>query len=158
MTSKGQKGFSTVEFAIVAAVLLTVILGVIDISRLFFSVAALSEGTRRGARMAAVCPVNDPAIALAAVFGGSGDSPIVGGLRTDHVDVDYLDESGAPIPDPSPGAGFKAIEYVRVRLNGGFQLRSVIPGFSRLIPLPDFEATLPRESLGIPREGAVVSC
>lgn len=159
MTIRAQKGLSTVEFAIVAMVLLVVVLGVMDISRLYFSVAALNEGTRRGVRMAAVCPVNDPAIARAAVFGvDSSSSPIVAGLQTDHIDLDYLDESGAPIADPGSEAGFDLIRYVRVRLNGGFQLQSVIPGFSQLIPLPDFEATLPRESLGIPREGTVVPC
>ncbi|HEX6260758.1 MAG TPA: TadE family protein, partial [Woeseiaceae bacterium] len=76
---KRQSGVTTVEFAIVALVLLTVILAVIDISRLYFTVAALNEATRRGARVAAVCPVDDPAIAQAAVFntlGETGPSPI----------------------------------------------------------------------------------
>ncbi len=156
-----QKGITTVEFAIVALVLLTVIIAIIDISRLYFSAAALNEGTRRGARMAAVCPVNDPAIAQAAVFNTSGDagaSRIVGGLQTEHIDVLYLDSSGTPVANPEEEAGFDMVRYVRVRINGGFQLQTFIPGFQQLIPVPDFAATLPRESLGIPREGVVVPC
>lgn len=161
MRTRHQQGITTVEFAIVASVLLLVIIGIIDISRLYFSVAALNEATRRGARMAAVCPVDDPAIAQAAVFnesGNDGASPIVAGLQTGYIDVDYLNETGGPVADPFSEAGFKAIRYVRVRLNGGFQLQTMIPGISQLVSLPDFAATLPRESLGVPREGAIVPC
>ena len=155
-----QSGLATVEFAIVAGVLLTVIIAVIDISRLYFSVAALNEATRRGARVAAVCSVGDPAIAQIAVFNASGDvgsSPIVAGLQTQHVDVEYLNANGTLVASPG-GAGFENIRYVRVGINGGFQLQTFIPGFSQLIPVTSFTATLPRESLGIPREGAVTAC
>ena len=160
MNSARQSGLATVEFAVVAGVLLTVIIAVIDISRLYFSVASLNEATRRGARVAAVCPVGDPAIAQIAVFNTSGDaggSPIVAGLQTQHIDVEYLDANGTPVASPG-GAGFESIRYVRVRINGGFQLQTFIPGFSQLIPVANFMATLPRESLGIPREGAVTLC
>lgn len=160
MNIKTQKGLATVEFAVVAVVLLTVILGVIDISRLYFSVAALNEATRRGARVAAVCPVNDPAIAQIAVFNTSGDtgsSPIMSGLQPSHIDVQYLDSSGTAVGNPG-GVGYLDIRYVRVRINGGFQLQTFIPGLSQFISVPDFAATLPRESLGIPRVGVVVPC
>jgi hypothetical protein len=156
-----QSGLTTVEFAIVAAVLLTVIIAIIDISRLYFSVASLNEATRRGARVAVVCPVNDPAIAQVAVFnvsGETGPSPIVGGLETQHIDVEYLDTNGTSIDDPAPGAGFGDIRYVRVRINEDFQLRTFIPGLPQVIPIPDFAATLPRESLGFSREGVSVPC
>lgn len=160
MSINSQSGVTTVEFAVVAVVLVTVIIAVIDIGRLYFSVAALNEATRRGARVAAVCPVNDPAIAQIAVFndsGNAGDSPIVGGLQPQHIDVDYLDGGGAPVASPA-GAGWPNIRYVRVSINGGFQLQMFIPGFTQLIPVPDFAATLPRESLGVPRDGVVTPC
>ena len=159
-SNKRQSGITTVEFAIVAAVLITVIIAVIDISRLFFSVAALNEATRRGARVAAVCPINDPAIAQVAVFnvsGETGPSPIVGGLETQHIDVEYLNVNGAPVTNPTSVAGFMTIRYVRVGING-FQLQTFVPGLSRVISVPDFAATLPRESLGVPREGVIVPC
>jgi Flp pilus assembly protein TadG len=160
MNVNSQSGLATVEFAIVAVVLMTVILAVIDISRLYFAVVSLNEATRRGARAAAVCPINDPAIAQIAVFntsGQSGPSPTVAGLQTQHVDVQYLNADGAPVASPA-GAGFMNIRYVRVRINGGFQLQTFIPGLSQLVALPDFAATLPRESLGVPRDGVVVPC
>jgi hypothetical protein len=104
--------------------------------------------------------VGDSAIAQIAVFNVSGDagsSPIVAGLQTQHVDVEYLNANGAPVASPA-GAGFANIRYVRVRINGGFQLQTFIPGFSQLIPVTGLTATLPRESLGIPRDGAVTPC
>jgi hypothetical protein len=155
-----QSGIAVVEFAVVAVVLLTVIIGVIDVSRLYFTVAALNEATRRGVRVAVVCPINDPAIQQAAAFnesGNSGASPIVGGLLPQHFDVQYLNSTGGPVANPG-GAGFLNIRYARVRLNGGFQVQTFVPGLQRVIPLPDFAATLPRESLGIPRVGTVQAC
>jgi hypothetical protein len=61
------------------------------------------------------------------------------------------------VADPG-GAGYGSIRYVRVSINGGFQLQTFIPGLSLVIPTPDFTATLPRESLGVPRDGVVVPC
>jgi hypothetical protein len=150
-----------VEFAVVAGVLLTVIIAIIDVSRLYFSVASLNEATRRGARVATVCPVGDPAIAQVAVFnasGDSGESPIVHNLQPHHIDVAYLDEDGEPVAAPATESGFASIRYVRVRISGGFQLQTIIPGMNQLISVPDFAATLPRESLGIPREGEILPC
>lgn len=156
-----QSGLATVEFAIVAGLLLTVILAIIDVSRLYFSVASLNEATRRGVRVAVVCPVGDPAIAQVAVFNTSGDagaSPIVYGLQPQHIDVEYLGADGAPVVNPGTTAGFGNIRYVRVGINGAFTLQTIIPGFTRLLSVPVFAATLPRESLGIPREGEILPC
>jgi Flp pilus assembly protein TadG len=137
-----------------------IIIAVVDIGRLFYTTASLNESTRRGARAAAVCPINDPAIAQIAVFntsGNSGASATVNGLVPANIDVRYLNDAGAAVADPA-GAGFTNIRYVRVSINGGFVLQTLIPGLSAVIPTPNFTATLPRESLGVPRQGAVVPC
>lgn len=157
MKAGAQAGLATVEFAVVAAVLLTIIIAAIDISRLFFSVAALNEATRRGVRVAVVCPVSDSAIAQVAVFNATdGGNPLVAGLQPEHVSVQYLDSAGGAVASPG-GAGYGSIRYVRVGIEG-LQLRTLIPGFSGLIPVPDFAATLPRESLGVLRDGTEVPC
>lgn len=160
MDIRSQSGLATVEFAIVAAVLMTIIIAVVDLGRLFYTVAALNEAARRGARVAVVCPINDPAIPQVAVFNTSGDSggsPLVNGLTPAHIDVEYLNSNGTAVGDPA-GAGFEQIRYVRVRINGGFQLQTLIPGLSIAFPAPDFSSTLPRESLGVPRTGVVQPC
>jgi TadE-like protein len=156
MMRRLQSGATTVEFAIVGVALLLIIFGVIEFGRALFVVNALTEATRRGARMAAVCPVGDPKPARVAIFdSGGGSSAIVSGLTTANVVIEYLDINGAPIG--SPAANFSAIRYVRARIVG-FTLPLAIPFVMPTLPLAGFSATLPRESLGVPRVGTVQPC
>lgn len=160
MIRRWQKGITTVEFAIVAAVLFMMIFGVLEIARGYYVYSILDEVARRGSRLAAVCPVNDPAVPQLAVFNPSGDgsdSPLVKGLSPANVVVDYLDASAAVVSNPAT-TGFAQIRYVRARIIG-FQHTMIVPfGTITTIQMPEFESILPRESLGIPREGAITPC
>jgi hypothetical protein len=140
-TRRNQQGTTTVEFAIVGLVFFTVLFGLIDLSRIFFSLAALDESTRRGARVAAVCPVNDPLVAQVAIFNG-----LVPTLGTQNIAVQYLDVDGNLVGAPA-GAGYGSIRYVRVRIQN-LQLQMFIPGLATLLTMPAFETTIPSESLG----------
>jgi len=142
-----------VEFALVAAVLFTMIFGVIEVARAFFVSSALDEATRRGARMAAVCPINDAAVFQAAAF----NNTLIPDLDAGDITVEYLDDTGAIVGNPAVPAGFRVIRYVRVRVVG-YQHQTIIPFVSALIDLPEYATVLPRESLGIPRQGAIVPC
>ena len=155
MTRYRQYGLSTVEFAIVAALLFMMIFGVIEVGRAFFVASALDEATRRGARMAVVCPVNDPAIAQAAAF----DNALIPGLDVSDIVVEYLDDSANVVLNPAVAAGFITIRYVRVRVVG-FQHQMFIPLVTPLsqFTMPEYATILPRESLGIPRTGVVTAC
>lgn len=157
-----QKGFSTVELAIVANVILVIIVGAIEVGRAYFVYATLDEVTRRGARLAAVCPVNDPGIRQMAVFNASGDtsnSQLVPALAPGHVVVEYLDRNSAVVTNPSDPGAFAEIRYVRVRVVG-FQHQLAVPYVTSVasFPMPEFPAVLPRESLGIPRDGVITAC
>nr|WP_305907145.1 TadE family protein [Methylomarinum sp. Ch1-1]MDP4519872.1 pilus assembly protein [Methylomarinum sp. Ch1-1] len=55
---KLQRGASMVEFALIALVFFTLIFGIIEFARVMFVYNTLVEATRRGARVAAVCPVS----------------------------------------------------------------------------------------------------
>lgn len=136
-----QIGTTSVEFAIVGLVFFTVLFAIIDLSRVFWQVAALDESTRRGARIAAVCPVNDPYVAQVALFEG-----LIPNLGTPNILVQYLDEDGAVVGDPA-GAGYGSIRYVRVGIQN-FQLQTFIPGLTSVLTMPAFETTLLSESLG----------
>lgn len=146
---RNQHGTTTVEFAICGAVIITVILAAIELSRAMFTLSVLSEGTRRGARVAAVCPINDPAIAQATAFVS------LPGLTTQNVRLEYLNQTGATIADPA--GNFATIEYVRVRIVN-YQIQVWIPFVNRIFPSPQFSVTLPRESLGVPRSGVITPC
>ncbi len=149
MRARHQAGTTTVEFAICGAVVITMILAVLELSRAMFTLSVLKEGTRRGARVAAVCPLNDPAIATTVQFASLPD------FSASNVAVEYLNSAGTVIGNP--GANFGAIEAVRVRLVN-YQIQLWIPFMSAAFPAPAFTVTLPRESLGIPRQGVVAAC
>jgi len=154
-----QTGTTTVEFAIIGTALMLVLLLTIEMSRLIFVLNTLGEVTRRGARVAAVCPVNDPEIARIAIFSpaGGNDSPIVHDLDTGNIRLTYLDENGTEIggtlTDPST---FVTIRYVRVEIQN-YVHRMVLP-VPVSFTMPGLASTFPRESLGIPRQGVIQSC
>jgi len=155
-TKSQQNGVTTVEFAIVGLLLFVVLFAVIEFGRALFIMNMLTEASRRGARMAAVCPVGDPKPASAAVFdSGSGSSAVVSGLTTANILIEYLDVNGTVIA--SPAANFGQIRYVRATVVG-FSVSLVIPTIMPTLPMSGFSTTLPRESLGIPRAGVVTAC
>lgn len=159
MNIKRQRGTTTVEFAIVGMVMMLCLLGVIEVSRLLFVINTLGESTRRGARLAAVCPVNDPAIAQMAVFNSSGgtNSPVVNNLTTGNILLEYLDVAGAPIGGNfSDPAVYATIAYVRVQIQN-YVHQWIFPG-GLTFNMPPQPSTLPRESLGVPRNEPIQPC
>lgn len=153
MSAHKQRGLVLTETAIVGLVVMIVMFGVLELGRMFFVINALEEAARRGARVAAVCQVNDPAIAQMTIFNASGDSGpsgLIYNLSTGNVDVGYLNDSGAVVADPV--GNYLDIAYVRVSIVN-YQHQLLIPMFIRTINLPEFMATLPRESLGVTPTG-----
>lgn len=150
---RSNRGIATVEFAIVGGLFLVLVFGVIEFGRALFVMNTLTESTRRGARLAVVCPVGDPAPANAAAFTNGG--PVLSGFSSSNVQVQYLDVTGAAIANPS--GNFGAIRYVSVSITG-FSQTLFIPGLTLSVPMGGFTTTLPRESLGIPRAGTVTAC
>lgn len=155
MRRRLELGTTTVEFSIIGLLLMIVVFAVIEFGRAMFVMNTLTEATRRGARMAVVCPVGDPKPATVAVFGNSsGASAVVAGLTTANVQIQYLDVNGAPIA--SPTANFGNIRYVNVSIVG-FSQSFVIPTLATSIPMNGLSTTLPRESLGV-TPTAVTAC
>ena len=117
---KRQQGLTTVEAAIGAALMLILLFGAIEVSRAIFVYNFLDEVTRRGARVAAVCPFNHPGIREAAVFADALDgtidtqSPHVGQLQTSDVRIEYLDAAGNNVHDTFPDQEFEETKFVRV--------------------------------------------
>jgi hypothetical protein len=147
MSRKQQQGLATVETAIVALVMMMTLFGAIEIARAFFVYTTLEEATRRGARVAAVCQVNDPAIReIAALSPGGPVSSVIHGLTTANVVVQYLDQAGNVLGDPMGSYGL--IRYVRVRIVG-FTHQLLIPLVTMSFLTPSFQTTLPAESLGV---------
>jgi Flp pilus assembly protein TadG len=157
---KREQGLFLVEFAVIAVVLVILLFGVIELSRIIWVWNTADEATRRGARVAAVCPINHPAVPEATIFaqaGSGGPSPVLRGLTTANVQVSYLDVNG------DPETTFSDIKFVRVALVN-YTLTPLIPFIDRTFTLPRIETTIPSESLGLipdpdnPTAAAVCGC
>lgn len=158
MSLHRQRGVTTIEFAIVGVVLMAVLIGVIEFGRAIYTYNMLSEAARRGARVAAICPVNHSMIRRVALFGQPGDSgpsSMILNLDESNIALSYLDQDGAVIANPQ--GSFGSIRYVRVAITD-YQHPMLIPFADITLSAPGFAATLPRESLGIPREGVAPVC
>ncbi len=94
-SDKRERGQTIVEFALVVAVLFTVVLGIIDFSRLFFAYASMSNGVREGARFAIAHAEDQAELHSEIKDRARAMMVIVGGEAT--IDVNYPD-SGRPDP------------------------------------------------------------
>jgi hypothetical protein len=140
---------AAVEFAIVGFVLMLLLFAIIEFGRTVHAFNVLQEAARRGARVAATCPVNDPNIKEAALW-----APLIN-FTDQNVDVTYLGEDlGELVP---PADHYNAISYVRVTTHG-YWIYLNIPFIRPTIKAPPFSSTLPRESLGVPHAGGAAGC
>jgi Flp pilus assembly protein TadG len=137
-------GATVVEFAIIAAALLFVLLAVIDLSRIVFLRMTLEEGVRRGARLAAVCPIGDPLPAASALFSAAASSGA-------QVTIDYLDQEGIALN--AAADNFASIRFVRVRLQG-IEVPLLVPFVSRIFSPNSISSTSVAESLGVAPTGS----
>ena len=150
INKRRTRGVYVVEFAIIGLLLFTLLFGVLEMGRLYFTVNSLDEVVRRGARLAAVCQISDPVVLHRAIFNDAGDassSSLIGNLEVAHLTLTYLDKDGAPVVNPDD------ISYVQLSVNdplnsNKFTFNLLIPGFGGVFTLPVFRSTLPRESLG----------
>lgn len=149
--NRREHGTFIVEFAIIAAGLFILLFAVIELSRLIYIWNTINEATRRGARVAAVCPISEKDIVKrATVFGSynsvtgvySGDdSAILSDLDITDVNVTHFAADGV-----TPSDVWEEVSYVRVSID--YDVTPLIPFFETEITLPTFETTLPAESLG----------
>lgn len=152
-----QLGAETLEFAFVAIFYFTLLFGMFEFARALYTWTVLTEATRRGARLAAVCPYQSPIPLNVAVFddfaGTLGTSPIVQGLTTADVNIRYLDAAGAVVNIAAGGLA-SDIDFVEVSINHQHQMLFTdlfslfVPGWTGTLTSPTFQTTLPAESLG----------
>lgn len=129
---RSQRGVAAVEFAIVAALFFTVLLGAIEMARLLWTWNAATEATRLGARLAVVCDIGDADIVRRMRV-------MLPALQPSHVSVDYLNPGYAP-NTCTP----LTCKSVRVTL-AGYTHVPIIPFTALSIPIPAFQTTLPKE-------------
>ena len=129
--ARAQQGLAAVEFALVAALLFTLLFGVIEMGRLLWTWNAAVEATRHGARQAAVCDPHDSRIKSAMV-------QRLPALTSSQIVITYLNPPAAD--NTCTPADCKA---VRVALSGVTH-QALIPLAPLSLALPSF-ATIQRK-------------
>jgi Flp pilus assembly protein TadG len=125
-----ERGATAVEFAIVVAIFLMMMLGMMEMGRVLYYWNAATEATRLGARVAAVCDVDDSAVKTRM-------QDILGLLPTASISVVY---------EPS-GCDLNTCTSVTVSVLAGTPVATYIPFVPLALTLPAFSTTLPRESM-----------
>ena len=154
-----QQGLTTVEMAIVGALMMIMLFALLEFGRLLWTWGTLAEVTRHTARAAAVCQ-DDQAVHNVAVFGnihGNG-SKMLPDLTAAHINLEYLDVVDVENPDALEGEPqFVRVvnivdindepQLVRVSIVD-YEIRLAIPMVNVSLTAPPFTTTQPVESLG----------
>lgn len=124
-----QRGVAAVEFALIAAVFCTLLIGICEFSRVLFYWNTAGEAMRLGARVAVVCDVNAPGIA-------KNITRLMPMLPASSVSVSYA---------PS-GCTTSTCNTVTLSISN-VPVTTMIPFVPLTLMMPPFTTTLPRESL-----------
>lgn len=128
--SRRQSGVAAVEFALVAAVFFTLLIGIMEMGRVLFYWNSAAEATRLGARIAVVCDLNDAEIK-------SRMQTMLAILPDNKIAVSY---------QPA-GCNVNTCDSVTVSILPGISVTTFIPYVPLSLTLPPFSTTLPRESM-----------
>ena len=123
-----QRGVATVEFAVVAIVFFSLLLGIMEFGRWMFTLNAASEATRLGARLAVVC--------------SPSEAPLIQ-QRMSQMTVS-IPPAAMAIEYRPTGCDAASCKTVTARLQGA-TFQPLIPFFGGRYAIPAFAVTLPRE-------------
>ncbi|PTB20241.1 pilus assembly protein TadG [Trinickia symbiotica] len=138
-----QGGAAMVEFAVVAAVFCTLLIGAFEFARVLYYWNTASEALRLGTRTAVVCDADASVIKTRV----SGLLPL---LASSNVNVSYS-PSGC---DSDPSTARSTCTFVTVSVTN-VSVRTMIPFLPLTLTMPPLTTTLPRESLATSTGGSV---
>ncbi|CAE6830216.1 hypothetical protein R69927_07551 [Paraburkholderia domus] len=138
-----QRGAAAVEFALVAGILCTLLIGVCEMGRVLFYWNTASEAVRLGARTATVCDADATVIKNRI----TGLLPL---LAASNVNVTYT-PSGC---DSDPTTARNTCTLVTVSVTN-VSVKTMIPFVPLTLKMPPLTTTLPRESLATSTGGTV---
>jgi Flp pilus assembly protein TadG len=159
-----QRGAAMVEFALIGLIFFTLLFGIIEVGRAFFTYNTLQEAIRRGARVAAVCPVSTAGISYVkqvTIFRtpDSSDTPLLG-LTPANIRISYLDSDMAIVATDTDSSSWPATNYddkyddiafVQVSIDqndNALQHTLFIPVVGSTFNVIPMTTVLPSESLG----------
>lgn len=136
-SARHQRGAMAVDFGLSAFLFLMALIGAMEVGRLLWTWNAAAEATRLGARLAAVCDINDADI----------KARMRERLPSDVTDANIV----VSYTNPGGGAGACTVAncvFAQVELqNYSHEMLVPLPTALGRIELPAFRTTLPREVL-----------
>lgn len=166
-----QEGAETLELAVIFPLFWILLVFVFEIARALYVYNTLVEATRRGARMAVVCPADyidengdvqsgfEQIVKNVAVYDeldGDGKSSLVYSLEDIHFELTYYNLEGVELDadtvDSKPivktdDEFLKEIKFAEAKLNGTYQFQSIL-SFIIPITVPEFRTIEYAESKG----------
>lgn len=158
---KQERGATIAEFAVVALLFFTIVIGIIEFGRLLYTHNALTDATRRGARYASLhhgatsadqlAVKNDVVYGDNATYDAKGNPtspPLINGLTTAMVNVQFVgvDADGNPAT-PGKTAYGQNLGTATVSIQN-YQFNLSIPIVGRTLTLPKYTTTTMAESAG----------
>lgn len=125
-----QRGVAAVEFALVAALFFTLLIGIMEMGRVLFYWNSAAEATRLGARLAVVCDLNDTTIKTRM-------QTMLSILKTTDIQIVYEPAS----------CTVANCDSVTVSIQPTVPVATFIPYVPLSLTLPPFSTKLPRESM-----------
>ena len=127
-----QTGAAAIEFALIASIFFTILIGILELGRVLFYMNSAAEATRFGARIGVVCDINASGIR-------SNMIKRLNILTNQNINVDYV----------PAGCSQATCKSINVSITGVTVATFIpfVPDSVNAIGLPSFITTLPRESM-----------
>ena len=127
-----QKGAAAIEFALIASIFFTILIGILEMGRVLFYMNSAAEATRFGARIAVVCDTNASGIRSSMI-------KRLNILSNQNINVDYV----------PAGCSQATCKSINVAITGVTVSTFIpfVPDSVNAISLPSFNTSLPRESM-----------
>lgn len=129
-----EGGAALVEFALIAMLFFSLLLGIMEFGRLLFTWNSAAEATRWGARLAVVCDLSDGTIK-------DRMRQIMPQLLDGNIVITYDNPPNAPNTCDKSNC-----KSVTVGITN-FSITTIIPIMNVTVPIPPFSTSLPRESM-----------
>ena len=141
-----QRGATAVEFALIASIFCTLLIGICEFGRVLFYCNTASEAMRLGARTAAVCDADTSNSSIVK----QRITSLLPLLASSNVSVNYL-PAGC---DADAATARSTCTFVTVKVTN-VSIQTLIPFVRVAVTMPPFTTTLPRESLATSTGGTL---
>jgi Flp pilus assembly protein TadG len=132
--ARRQRGVAALEFALVATVFFTLLIGIMEMGRVLFYWNTAGEATRMGARVAVVCDINSSQ---------SASNPVIKDMQQL---LPILQPANVTVTYAPAGCDATSCTSVTVAI-ANVPVNTVVPFVPFNLTMPPFSTRLPRESL-----------